>query len=112
MPEAALNATKGYYFSLANDTLEEGQELEFAIAIENITDLHMDSLLVHYWVEDQDRVETYLNYDRQDSLRAMDVFIDTITVSTEGFGGLNSLWIEVNPVPLGSPIEVYDQPEQ
>lgn len=112
VPEAALNMQKGFHFSLVNDTLAEGDSLQFAIAIENVTDLHMDSLLVHYWVEDQDRNETYLTYPRQDSLRAFDVLLDTITVHSTGFAGLNSLWIEANPVPLGSTYDIYDQLEQ
>lgn len=112
IPEAALNMQAGYFLDLSNDTLQEGDSIQFAIAIENVTDIHMDSLLVHYWVEDQDRNETYLTYPRQDSLRGLQIFLDTITVYSTGFAGLNSLWIEANPVPLGSPTDDYDQLEQ
>lgn len=108
IPEAALNPKKGYYFSLAGDTLNEGESLRFAMAIENISDMPMDSLLVHYWVEDKDRNRNYIAYPRQDSLHIGQVFLDTVTLNTQHFAGLNSFWIEVNPYLNG----IKDQPEQ
>lgn len=108
VPEAALNPKKGYYYSLGTDTLQEGQEMQYAIAIENISDLAMDSLLVHYWLEDKDRNRNDIAYPRQDSLLPGEVLLDTITIGSEGFDGLNSLWVEANPY-INS---IKDQPEQ
>jgi hypothetical protein len=108
VPEAALNAQHGYFLSIQNDTLPEGELARFSIAIENISDLPMDSLLVHYWLEDQDRNRNYIPYVRQDSLLPGEILLDTITFETEYFAGFNSIWIEVNPYLNG----IKDQPEQ
>jgi hypothetical protein len=112
VPETALNAKKGYHFTASTDTLSEGEEFEFAIAIENVSEYDMDSMLVQYWVEDVNRVKHYLPYDRQDSLLSGEILLDTITVSSAGYPGLNSIWIESNPVPLNSTTGFYDQLEQ
>ena len=111
-PEAAINPQLGYYFSLGTDSIAEGDEMQFAIAIENISPYDMDSLLVHYWVTDANNQRNYLTYTRQDSLKAGEVLLDTITINTTNFPGLNELWIEANPVPLNATIPVYDQLEQ
>jgi len=112
VPEAAVNGNAGFYFSAIADTLDEGQEMSFAIAIENISEYHMDSLLVFYWVEDENRVKNYISYARQDSLLAAEILMDTITISTKGYPGLNSLWLEVNPDPSMVTNYIYDQIEQ
>lgn len=110
-PEAAIDGSNGYYFSHLNDSIHEGETLHFAADIRNIFDVHMDSLLVKYWIEDNNNVKHFINYPRQDSLRVGQTLRDTITFSTSGLSGFNSLWVEVNPYINGS---VYrkDQPEQ
>ena len=112
LPEAAVNPQLGFYFNVLNDSIYEGEDFELAVAIENISPYDMDSLLIHYWVEDEDRVLNYINYPRQDSLLAGQFLYDTVHISSEGFSGLNSIWLEVNPVPLTSVVPVYDQLEQ
>jgi len=111
VPDAAVNGNRGFYIS-RTDTLQEGESLELAIAVENITPWPMDSLLVHYWVEDQNRVRHYQTYARQDSLRDFALLYDTISINTQGFGGYNSLWMEVNPIPLIPGATAYDQLEE
>ena len=108
MPEAALNPSLG--FSFYSDTVQEGEELQFAIAIENISSWDMDSMLVKYWVEDVNRNITPITYNRQDSLRVGEVLHDTVTISSEGFPGLNYLWVEANPI--NDATGYYDQLEQ
>jgi hypothetical protein len=110
LPEAAIDGTTAYLWS-AGDTLSEGQTVDFAIDIRNIYSLDMDSLLVSYWVEDENQVKHPIPYIRQDSLRVSQVIRDTITFSTVGLGGINSLWVEVNPYVNGS-LYITDQPEQ
>ncbi|PHQ79065.1 MAG: hypothetical protein COB65_13105 [Thalassobium sp.] len=111
-PELALNPALGFTFSALTDSLQQGQNVEFAIAIENISEFDMDSLLVHYWVEDEDRNRTYLPYVRQDSLRSGEVLYDTITFDTENYPNSNSLWIFANPTNdttgLQDQLEQYD----
>jgi hypothetical protein len=110
-PEAAIDGSNGYYFSHLNDSIHEGEQLSFAVDIRNIFDVHMDSLLVNYWVEDNQNVKHSITYLRQDSLRVGQVLRDTISFSTEGLSGFNSLWVEANPYINGS-LSVKDQPEQ
>ncbi len=113
LPEAAIDAIDGsnqYYWS-ASDTLKEGENVDFAIDVRNIYNLDMDSLLVSYWVEDENQIKHPIPYARQDSLRVEDVLRDTITFSTVGLSGVNSFWMEVNPYVNGS-LYIKDQPEQ
>lgn len=110
-PEAAIDDSNAYYFSHANDSIYEGEALLFAADIKNIFMVDMDSLLVNYWVEDHNNVKHPITYLRQDSLLIGAVLRDTISFSTTGMSGYNSLWMEVNPYINGSLIQT-DQPEQ
>ncbi len=111
LPEAAIDGTNLYTWLPLKDTLNEGDTVQFAVDVKNIFKYDMDSLLVSYWIEDVNRVKHPLNYPRLDSLRVGEVIRDTISFSTIGLGGINSLWMEVNPYVNGSFIET-DQPEQ
>jgi len=51
VPEAALRPD--LYVSFQSDTIQQGEDLIFDIAVENISEVDMDSLLVHYTVIDQ-----------------------------------------------------------
>tara|TARA_B100000508_G_scaffold141093_1_gene146594 strand:- start:107321 stop:112435 length:5115 start_codon:yes stop_codon:yes gene_type:complete len=112
LPEAAIDGINDYVF-LPNDpdSLQEGVEKTFAVDIRNISDLDMDSLLVHYWVTDQNQVIHPIPYERQDSLKAGEILRDTLRFSTEGLAGENTLWMEVNPYVNGSQNQFKDQPE-
>jgi hypothetical protein len=112
VPEAAIDGTNGFVF-LPNsaDSLQEGVEMAFAVDIKNISDLPMDSMLVHYWVTDKDQVKHPISYARQDSLRVGEVLRDTVRFSSVGFAGGNTLWMEVNPYVNGINNELKDQPE-
>jgi hypothetical protein len=96
IPEAAVDPNLHSVFE--SDTVAEGQNVVFAVAIRNVGEVDMDSLLVKYWVEDHNRQIIPLSYQRQDSLRVGDVFIDTIQIETSGLGGSNLLWMEINPI--------------
>ncbi len=111
LPEAAIDGSTPLTWIPENDTITEGQEVDFAVDIKNIFTIPMDSLLVSYWIQDANEVKHFITYDRQDSLLVDEVFRDTITFSTIGLTGYNSLWVEVNPYVNGSLYET-DQPEQ
>ena len=111
VPEAAIDGSNMYTWIPAQDTLAEGQQIKFAVDVKNISPYPMDSLLITYWVEDVNRVKHPIPYARQDSLRVPDIIRDTITFSTVGLSGINSLWMEVNPYINGSTV-ITDQPEQ
>jgi hypothetical protein len=108
VPEAALNPVLKFVFE--SDSVQEGQMLHLQTAIQNISSLDMDSLLVRYWIEKSDNSVQEVNYPRQDSLRAGESFIDTLFLSTLGLKGINDLWVEVNPKIAGT--NIYDQAEQ
>lgn len=107
IPEAALNPAMGFSFN--SDTLQEGEYMEFSIAVENTSELDMDSLLISYYLVDKNNKRHDIEYKRQDSLRAGDTLMSSISLSTIGYLGLNSLWIDVNPADSSS---IYDQLEQ
>ncbi len=111
LPEAAIDGSTQYTWIPATDTLEEGQEVKFAVDVRNIYSIDMDSLLVKYWIQDANQLIHPIAYARQDSLRVGQVLRDTITFSTLGLAGINSLWMEVNPYINGS-LYITDQPEQ
>lgn len=102
VPECALNPLAGLYFY--NDTLQQGDSLKLAIAIQNISELPMDSMLVAYWIQDADRNIFPVEYERQKPLAPGEILFDTLAVSTLPYSGLNTIWVEANPN--------NDQPEQ
>lgn len=111
VPEAAIDGSSQYTWLPTLDSLDEGQTLQFAVDVKNISDYDMDSLLVKYWIEDANQVKHYINYPRQKPLLVNGVIRDTIEFNTANFGGINSLWMEVNPYINGSSY-LTDQPEQ
>jgi hypothetical protein len=108
VPETAINPSSGYYFCC--DTINEGDEFSFAVATKNISTYDMDSLVVKYWMQDNDNIVTDLDMRTLRTHPAGDVIIDTITYSSLGMSGLNSVWIEYNPI--NETIGNYYQPEQ
>lgn len=110
-PEAAIDGSNGHYFSHLNENIYEGQTLSFATDVKNIFDIDMDSLLIKYWIQDNNNVKHFIDYPRKDSLRVGQTIRDTITFKTTGLAGQNSLWMEVNPYVNGS-LYIKDQPEQ
>lgn len=95
-PECAINPLKG--FKAVNDSLQEGDLAEFRVPIENISNTNFnDSLVITYWLEDQNRNKTPLKERYiQPALKAGDVWIDTLRVNSYSFVGDNQLWMYVN----------------
>lgn len=108
VPECAIDPNLGFY--LSTDSLNEGQDISIAIAIHNISDYDMDSLLVAYTVRDQSNNVHDIPYARQAPLPAGAVLYDTLTIASLNFGGLNHLRVEVNPIDPNT--GTYDQLEQ
>lgn len=111
VPEAAIDGSQGYFFSHVNDSIHEGQNLSFSVPIRNVFSVPMDSLLVNYWIVDNNNRTHIINYARQDSLHVGGTLHDTLHFSSTGLRGYCSLWMEVNPYINGS-IYKTDQPEQ
>jgi hypothetical protein len=99
VPEAAIDPVAGYYFP--NDTLQEGDNIAVRIPIHNISEypFTQDSLLVTYWIEDQDRVNhPFPSKLKKKPFNPSEIIIDTININTTDYRGNNALWVEVNPV--------------
>lgn len=108
VPECAIDPPLGYLNAL-ND-LYQGQDARVAVAVRNISEFDMDSLLVAAWVIDRNNVRHLLHYKVGPPLLTDGVRIDTIQFSTNGLGGPNTLVIEANPVDTAT--GVYHQLEQ
>ncbi|MES2799049.1 MAG: C25 family cysteine peptidase [Bacteroidota bacterium] len=111
LPEAAIDGSTPYSWITASDTISEGEMVKFAVDVKNIFTIPMDSILINYWVTDQNQQYHSIAYPRQDSLLVNETFRDTVEFSTTGMGGINSFWMEINPYVNGS-LFVTDQPEQ
>lgn len=101
VPEAALNAAAHFEFA---DSLGEGQKGKLRIAIENLTPLAMDSMLVHYKIIDAGNVKHDLATRRYRALPGNDTLIADLDFDISSYHGHNYLFIEANPGE--------DQPEQ
>ena len=111
IPEAAIDASTGYTWMPGADTLQEGETASFAVDVVNISDVDMDSLLVHYYILDANQQIHPIEHPRSDSLRSTQIFRDTISFDTKDLIGNNYFCMEVNPyVDLN--LTVTDQPEQ
>ncbi len=102
VPEAALNAFQLYQFT---DSISLGDNMRLDIAVENVSPMDMDSLLVKYTIITANRAE-YVEYVRYDSLRAFQSvnLVYQFNSSCNCLDDLNTLVIEINPDE--------DQPEQ
>jgi len=105
VPDVALNPSKG--FSFYKNPLTGGDTLKFMTCIENISNYNMpDSLHVSFYVYDQNRVRHNLQSQTKKKMNVGDTVMASVVYdSTQNFAGLNSFWIEANP--LNSPIEQY-----
>jgi len=108
VPETAISTLDGYSFCC--DTIQEGDSVYFAVATKNVSPKDMDSLLVKYWIQDVDNQIIPISTKRLSPHPAGDIIIDTIAFSTLGMYGLNSIWVEYNPV--NPETGFYDQLEQ
>ncbi|HNQ66763.1 MAG TPA: C25 family cysteine peptidase [Bacteroidales bacterium] len=108
VPETAIDPKSGYYFCC--DSLEEGDEIKFAVATKNISTMDMDSLVVKYWIQNSQNEIIDIDIRKLRNHPSGDVIIDTIVYSSIGLSGINSIWIEYNPINEST--GTYYQPEQ
>lgn len=104
-PEAAINPLK--YFSVNKDTLQQGEVWEMAVAVENVTDIPMDSLTVKETFTTASN-NVSLTYEKNDSLLGFDTLHLSFTKETlNGVNGLNSLILEANPYEQEHQLEQF-----
>ncbi len=99
VPECAINPNRSFYFY--NNPLQEGDTIRMQIAVDNLGNLPMDSLSMHFYLYDNNRIRHEMPLAKLDSLRIGQYLIANLAIdSTFGLSGNNSLWVEANP--LGS----------
>lgn len=99
VPEAALRPE--LFVSLDDSCIQQGQAIKLDIAMENISPLDMDSMLVKFEILGSGLVQ----YARLDSLRTADTLHASVEFPTVNLQGSNQLlMVEINPN--------RDQPEQ
>ncbi len=95
-PECAIHPPLG--FLNAAQGLYQGQDATVAVAVQNLSQFDMDSLLMTAWVVDQNNIKQRIHYKVRQPLPAGAFLVDTIHFSTMGLGGANTLIIEANPI--------------
>ncbi|MCC6690188.1 MAG: hypothetical protein IT235_01520 [Bacteroidia bacterium] len=100
VPEAAINPITAGGYTFYNDTLQEGEMLKLIYPVQNISEYDFtDSLLFSYWVEDaKGMIHLYPDRLKKKPFVASEVIYDTIQLNTQGYPGINNLWVKVNQV--------------
>lgn len=107
-PECAIDPPSGFFVHV--DSLYQGGQAEVMVAVRNIGQVPMDSLLLSAWVTDHTNQRHLVHYKRNAPMAPGAILRDTIRFDTQGFPGPNSMTIEANPVDTLT--NIYDQPEQ
>ncbi len=110
MPETALSPN--VHFNFYNDTIQEGEQIKMSIATKNISPYDFpDSLMVDFWIlTNTNNIAPLVRNKKIDTHPSGHVIIDSVSFSTLGMSGLNSLWIEFNPIDTVT--NTYHQLEQ
>jgi hypothetical protein len=93
-PEAALNPAAWYSFT---DSINVGQLMNFETAIETLSELPMDSMLVRYRVIDANNVSHLLTDKKYRKLGGNDSLHAILSFDPKPYPGRNYLFIEANP---------------
>lgn len=94
LPEAALNPAAHFSFT---DSVEVGQLMHMETAIQTLTELKMDSMLVRYKLVDANGVHHLLDNIRYRKLNGNDTLHASINFDPKAYPGKNYLFIEANP---------------
>lgn len=95
-PEAVVNPT--IFFSKTRDTIVSGENFNMQVAVENVTPIDMDSLLVKFIIKDASNNITTI-YKRFAPLPGKQSYNISFDYTFAGFNffGLNYITVEVNP---------------
>lgn len=103
VPEATV--APNIKMELSNSNVNSGEDIKLTLAVKNISDVNMDSLMINYWIinNNNQRIDLPYNlqqplpYKRQSPLFKEDTMYSTITIPTLSLSGSNSIWMEINP---------------
>jgi flagellar hook assembly protein FlgD len=101
VPEGALAPN---IFSIAPDTVQLGQPINFGIAFKNISPTPFDSLQLVMTLKDKSNVTHNITLSKTKPLVSGDTVKITYPIDTKTLSGLNNIYLNVNPN--------YAQPEQ
>lgn len=93
LPDVALNAAS--FFSFQSDTLQQGEPLELKIAVENISQYDMDSLLMNFSIIDQSNQQN-ATIKRIAPVISGDTLIATLNLDTRNLSDKLTMFIEAN----------------
>jgi Peptidase family C25 len=103
VPEAALNPSAGVEFQ--RDTLQQGEKFSLKMAVENISDYDMDSLLVKFEVQNAQNTNVFnVNKRFAPLLKGKIQSLDFSNDKTSTWSGKHRFTLDVNPN--------FAQPEQ
>ncbi|MDG1516491.1 MAG: C25 family cysteine peptidase [Flavobacteriales bacterium] len=102
IPEVAINPLKVADYTLI-DSVEQGEDLLFITAIENISGVAMDSIQVCYQIIDNLFNQVSDSCALKNPLGPGEVLFDTIIIPTSTLNGNNSLRYEINPFSGSNP---------
>jgi len=94
VPEAALNPNKHFVFT---DSVKQGQQSRIEVAIENLTEIPMDSMLVDYVIIDKNKIRKSAGSKRYRTMAGLDSIHAVMNISSSDIAGNNILMIEANP---------------
>lgn len=79
------------------DTLEVGENLDFALAFKNISEALFDSLKIKFTITDKNNVPHVIVLPKGKPLAANDTLLISYKLDTRSYVGMNTLFVEVNP---------------
>ncbi|MBL7764637.1 MAG: hypothetical protein JNJ58_00965 [Chitinophagaceae bacterium] len=94
VPEAALNPNRHFVFK---DTVGQGQKQMISVALENLTDIPMDSMLMKFDIIDKNKNKSQLALNRYKPLPILDTIHIDLELPSGTLSGDNILVIEANP---------------
>ncbi len=107
VPETIIDPDLGFYFK--SDTVQRGEDIEFAISTQNVSPYDMDSLLVQYFVYDNQNQVSLIKSKKLRPHPSQDVLTDTVRFNTLHTEGEHQLMVEFNGKNTDG---IYDQLEQ
>ncbi len=94
VPEGAIAPN---IYLVGKDTVEYGEQMEFAVAFKNISKTAFDSLQLKFILTDASNVPHQLAYDTVKPLVSGDTVVFRITLNSTNYPGSNVLYVDFNP---------------
>lgn len=81
-----------------NDTVDQGEKIDFKIAFKNVSSIDFDSLMkIHFTVIDKNNISHQPNIPKGKKLIAGDTLVVSYQIDTRNYTGNNVLFVDINP---------------